>query len=73
LTSIHHAAKATCAISGTDVAIKLCSIKTAATHFEYEIPLYIAILYFPKTINKLGLAIAIAADIGMNKTLAGLV
>ncbi len=54
----------------TEFGLKLYSIKAAIVHLEYELPLYIAILYFPKTMNKLDLAIAIAADIGMNKTFA---
>ncbi len=54
----------------TEIALKLYPIKAAAIHLEYELPLYIATLNPPKTMNKLDLAIAIAADIGMNKTFA---
>ncbi len=53
---------------GTEIALKLSSVKAAALHLKYEIPLYIATLYSLQTMNKLDLAIAIAADIGMNKT-----
>jgi hypothetical protein len=53
----------------TGIALKLYPVKTAAVYLEYELPLYIAILYSLKTMNELDLAIAIAADIGMNKTL----
>jgi hypothetical protein len=55
---------------GTDVALKLYPIKAAVAHLEHELRLYIAILYSSKIMNKLDLAIAIAADIGMNRTFA---
>jgi hypothetical protein len=39
-----------------------------AVHLKYELPIYIAILFSPKTMNKLELTIAITAEIGVNKT-----
>jgi hypothetical protein len=53
----------------TETALKLYPVNTAAVHFKYELPLYIAALYRPKTINKLDLAIAMAAKIGGAKPL----
>jgi hypothetical protein len=50
----------------TEIALKLYSVNTAAVHIKYEMLLYIAILHSSKIMNKLELAIAIAADIGMN-------
>jgi hypothetical protein len=49
---------------------KLYSLNTAAVHFKYELPLYIATLYSSKTMHKLALAIAVAAGIGMNNAFA---
>jgi hypothetical protein len=66
MTSAHHAAAVIGGFFGTQIALELCSVNTAAVHLKYELPLYIAALYYPKTINKLDLAIAVAADIGMN-------
>jgi hypothetical protein len=53
-----------------DMVLKLYSLNTAAVHFKYELPLYIATLHSSKTMHKLDLAIAVAAGIGMNNAFA---
>jgi hypothetical protein len=53
-----------------DIASKLYSLNTAAVHFKYELPLYIATLHSSKTMSKLDLAIAVVAGIGMNNAFA---
>jgi hypothetical protein len=53
----------------TETALKLYPVNTGAVHLKYELPLYIAALYRPKTMNKLDLAIAMAANIGRAKPL----
>jgi hypothetical protein len=47
----------------------ILSINTTTIHTKYKLPLYIAALYFPKTMNQLDLAIAKAADIRRTKHL----
>jgi hypothetical protein len=69
LRSIYHVDTAICGFSSTDIALKICLVKAAATYPEYEMLLYIAILHAFKTINKLDSAIAMAADIGRAKPL----
>jgi hypothetical protein len=53
-----------------DMASRLYSLNTAAVHFKYELPLYIATLHSSETMHKLALAIAVAAGIGMNNAFA---
>jgi hypothetical protein len=53
----------------TETALKLYPVNTAAVYLKYELPLYIAALYRPRTMNKFDLAIAVAANIGRAKPL----
>jgi hypothetical protein len=51
-----------------NITLKFYPVNTATSHLIYKLPLYITTPHFSKTMNKLDLTIAFAADIGMNKT-----